>query len=354
MGLCSSRVEIEYDRTVADNVARRSWLWEPLNISKKEAAVLFKEFYRMDKDGSRSLDFHEFAQYFLIEETAFSTRAFMVLDDDRSGELNFTKFAFAVWNFCTCDGIRGLPTFAFKLYENGTGQIPNDDAFSMIEEIYNVHYSGHAAEGNMGFNLVRNSPEYMVKQARRQISRAAGADKQMNLNEFGVFCTKHENLLRPAFTIQAKIKKELGGDAFWARLSKKRKKISSINGMKIDYWDTDAIIMAFGDKLSKNTKTSAYVEADVTAGNSSKSGTKTGKEDDIGSGSRSKKRGRSKRKKQKASSRIGKASENAVNRTLKRQDSATSIQKLVRGDQARSKHSPKHRHRRKQKDIYKI
>ena len=51
--------------------------------------------------------------------------------------------------------------------------------------------------------------------------------------------------------------------------------------MKIDYWDTDAIIMAFGDKLSKNTKTSAYVEADVAAGNSSKSGTKTGKEDAI-------------------------------------------------------------------------
>ena len=192
--LCLSRVERNFAALQQRTLAPLQDLFKLLFLGPPEQRRLFNCFDRMDKDGGRSIDFEEFCEFFKIPTTPFSRRCFLLLDAGGTGEMTFPQYVICAWNYCTYDH-EGLATFAFNLYDvEGEGNISNEMMFKLVEETYDIDASQRG--GEFGGNLVKNSPEYMIRMAKAQIAKASGADGMMQLNEFLKFCRSHPNLLK--------------------------------------------------------------------------------------------------------------------------------------------------------------
>ena len=244
MGLCASHpVERAYEGLVRKNLSPLSELFDLLYLKQREQRKMFSCFDRMDKDGGRSIDFEEFCWHFRIPQTRFSRRCFLLLDVSGQGEMTFPQFVICAWNYCTYDK-EGLATFAFNLYDiDGEGAITNDDMFTLVEESYDI--DGSARGGEFGADLVKNSPEYMIRMAKAQIMTASGHDGLMQLDEFLKFCITHPNLLKRAFSVQMKMQDEICGRSFWETLTKRRRKMTRLNNHIVDWQSIDEIIEEF-------------------------------------------------------------------------------------------------------------
>lgn len=115
--------------------------------------------------------------------------------------------------------------------------------FTLVEESYDI--DGSQRGGEFGGDLVKNSPEYMIRLAKAQIMTAAGLDRMMQLKEFLKFCITHPNLLKRAFTVQSKMQDEICGRPFWEKLTKRRRKMTRLNGKIVDWQSIDEIVEAF-------------------------------------------------------------------------------------------------------------
>ena len=230
--VCLSEIERKYDAMVSRNWKKYKPLFKCLGFDQSSGKEFVKIFYRLDNDGSKSVDFDEFAKFFDVDNTPFSKKCFMLMDTTGSGEINFAQFVVACWNYCTYDK-NGLTGFSFKLYDtSGIGQIPMDDVFKLVEDVYDLDKGMRGMDYTGTVNVVKNSPEYIIGQAKRQISRACGADKQMNILEFLMFAKTHPSMLKSAFAIQTRLQKKVIGAKYWEEMTNKRRKLERINGVK--------------------------------------------------------------------------------------------------------------------------
>ena len=74
----------------------------------------FNDKFSCLSNGTISLK--EFYAHFGIEKTAFADRAFAVLDEDASGELDYHEFLAGVWSMCSSSK-RDLVSFLFSLFD---------------------------------------------------------------------------------------------------------------------------------------------------------------------------------------------------------------------------------------------
>ena len=247
---CLSEVERKYDAMINRNWKKYKPLFKCLGFNKEAGQDLIKVFYRLDNDGSRSVDFDEFAKFFDIDNTPYSKKCFMLMDTTGTGEINFAQFVVACWNYCTYDK-NGLTGFSFKLYDtSGIGQIPMDDVFTLVEDVYDLDKGMRGFDYSGTVNVVKNSPEYIIGQAKRQVARACGSDKQMNILEFLMFAKTHPSLLKSAFAIQTRLQKKVIGAKYWEKMTEKRRKLEKINGVTgVNFLEFEEVMSWLGEAV---------------------------------------------------------------------------------------------------------
>ena len=260
MGCSASQYEQEYKEFVNGELFKAKVLFDELGFdgpTSKSAHALFKCFEKLDKDSGGSVSFSEFAEFFRLDKNPFTERCFMLLDRAATGEINFPQFVMCTWNYCSHDRM-GLTRFAYTLYDlEGTGNIPIEHLFSLVEDMYDIHGKSAASDGT-GMNLIKNSPEYNCNRVKLLIKNAAGADAMMQLDEFIQFVRKTPTLLSVAFGIQSKLQAEVCGVSFWNKQSNTRKGKTTIGGKTVNMFDIDEVVHAFEeqypDLLTNKTK----------------------------------------------------------------------------------------------------
>ena len=218
-------------------------LFDLLQFPKKKRLEIYDVFWRFDKDGSGSIDFREFCQSFDIDRSAFAKRSFMMLDSGGTGEINFPQFVVACWNYCTYDKI-GLASFAYMLYDpHRKGNIELKEMFQLLEDVYGFSKRGAAMDSQGTVNVVKNSPEYYMIQAKRGLKQCAGEDQLVSMVEFVNYSRTHPNLLQRPHTLQHKLQKTLGGEQFWAELTKIRRTMEKRAGVRgLNMLDAEVVI----------------------------------------------------------------------------------------------------------------
>jgi Ca2+-binding EF-hand superfamily protein len=164
----------------------------------------------MDKDNSGCIELKEFLYYLQLENNEFFRRAFSVLDEDQSGEIDFGEFVVSLWNYCTLSA-NSLVLFAFDLYDKDvSGVIGKDEIKAMMADLYG---------GKVAVN----------KFAKATLTRLATAidsytceddDEGLKPEDFVKLAKKYPNLMFAAFEIQNAIRRRVLGTRFWDQLSK--------------------------------------------------------------------------------------------------------------------------------------
>lgn len=180
---------------------------ETLGITREDAARILAVFFRIDKDASNEVSLVEFLSYFKFEPTKFAVRCFSIMDEDRSGEIDFREFLVSIWNYCTYTK-HGLMLFAFDLYDlDNSGEIDQDEMERIVVEIYGTG----------------DRTSYMAKQLILEINKLSGMDMiSINKEQFCKFVHYHPSMLLPAFTMQHELQKRVLGRRYWMKAAKAR------------------------------------------------------------------------------------------------------------------------------------
>ena len=91
-------------------------LFQRVGIGARTVELLYEFFLAIDVDNSGEISLSEFFNFFRMKDTAFARRAFSVMDEDGSGEIDFGEFTLTLYNFCSFTR-EGLTRFAFELYD---------------------------------------------------------------------------------------------------------------------------------------------------------------------------------------------------------------------------------------------
>jgi Ca2+-binding EF-hand superfamily protein len=92
-----------------------------------------------------------------MARTAFAETAFLLMDADGSGEIDFKEFVCSLWNYCSFDEI-GLFKFAFSLYDSDQSMYLEK---AEIRQIVNQVY-GKGASTGVG-DLIEQRVEALVE-----------------------------------------------------------------------------------------------------------------------------------------------------------------------------------------------
>jgi serine/threonine-protein phosphatase 2B regulatory subunit len=109
---------------------------ETLGISRGVIKKLVILFSKVDTDFGGTISLDEFHIFVGINRTAFSDRAFGILDEDRSGELDFHEFIAGVWLIAS-GTLNHLLRFAFDIFdEDGSGSLDESELDAMFRMMY--------------------------------------------------------------------------------------------------------------------------------------------------------------------------------------------------------------------------
>ena len=91
-------------------------LVDDIGLKKSDAKYFFNLFSDLDADKGGSISLDEFYSFFgIMERTPFADRAFSVLDEDNSGELDYHEFLAGIWSLCSSSD-EDLCAFLFSLF----------------------------------------------------------------------------------------------------------------------------------------------------------------------------------------------------------------------------------------------
>jgi len=90
--------------------------FKKLHLPVDDINRLFSQFLEIDTDGSGEISLDEFYAHFALKRSIFSDMAFSLMDEDKSGEIDFREFVLTLWNFCSYD-FKELCRFAFFLFD---------------------------------------------------------------------------------------------------------------------------------------------------------------------------------------------------------------------------------------------
>jgi Ca2+-binding EF-hand superfamily protein len=120
------------------NSAEVKHLVADLGLRAADARYFFNLFSDLDADKGGSISLDEFYQFFgIVDRTAFADRAFSVLDEDQSGELDYHEFLAGIWSLCSSsDG--DLCNFLFSLFdEDGSHTLDDAEVESALRMLHN-------------------------------------------------------------------------------------------------------------------------------------------------------------------------------------------------------------------------
>jgi Ca2+-binding EF-hand superfamily protein len=77
--------------------------FKKLDLGSNDVNRLFSCFLEIDTDGSGEISLDEFYDHFKLPRSIFSDMAFSLMDEDKSGEIDFREFILTLWNYCSYD-----------------------------------------------------------------------------------------------------------------------------------------------------------------------------------------------------------------------------------------------------------
>ena len=136
-----------------------------------------------------------------LERTSFSQAIFQLMDEDRSGQIDFREFVIALWNYCTLSKAT-LAMFAFDLYDHDrSGVLDATEIRKMLKDVY-------------GPALKESLPAAQIIIALEELgarhSEHAGetpCEIEIEIEAFFEFSKTHPGLLYPAFQMQHDIQR---------------------------------------------------------------------------------------------------------------------------------------------------
>lgn len=200
MGCGGSSIYEEYP-----NIAPYKPLFHSLRLSNADVMKLFKNFIKIDKDHSGTINIKEMLTFLDLESSPFNKRIFSCFDENDSGSIDFREYVIALWNYLTC-GSATLDMFTFDLYDrDNSGFISYDEVEKMCAEIFGSKWLGN------------KHARSVVAEMKHRYS-----DDGVNIAGFHKFAKTHAMLFLPTFEVQRKMREKICGAAFWDTLSKKR------------------------------------------------------------------------------------------------------------------------------------
>ena len=129
---------------------------------------------------------------------------FSLMDEDSSGEIDFSEFVLCIWNYCTFE-LKALVKFAFGLFDiDGSGSLEKDEVEELIAQVY-----GDAWNSNMRVQKVVDLIDI-------------NGDGVVSFEEFQDFNRKYPCLLFPAFKMQMALRENIYGARWWKTLTIER------------------------------------------------------------------------------------------------------------------------------------
>lgn len=108
-----------------------------LEFSDEEINSLFHMYKKLDVDANGMITVHEFIVCYGISCELFGEMVFRLLDKDRSGQLDFTEYIVAIWNYCSLDK-NALTAFTFQIFDtDGSGKSfrCSSSSYSLLHQI---------------------------------------------------------------------------------------------------------------------------------------------------------------------------------------------------------------------------
>ncbi|GMH97180.1 hypothetical protein TrST_g8886 [Triparma strigata] len=171
-------------------------------------------FTKIDHDKSGCVSMAEFLVLFGLDRTPFTTRAFRLIDNDRSGELDFFEFVAAVWNYCTMDW-ETLVRYSFDLFDtDGSGQLETEEIERLV-----CYVAG------------TKKPDARAKKVLKLMDH--DNDGLISYHEFLCYNRKFQSILFPAFNMQVKMRKKVMGLPFWEHKTLEMAKLKTNQGISV-------------------------------------------------------------------------------------------------------------------------
>jgi len=179
--------------------------FEALLLRESDVGLLFKLFMQIDEDESGEVSMTELLTFLGLQQNKFAQSVFAIMDEDKSGQIDFREFVVAAWNYCTLS--KGtLVMFAFDLYDDDhSGFIDGEEVEAMLRDVYGREFSS-APQAN-----------HIIVSLRKMSEESGRSDLSIKIDhaEFFDFCRNHPGLLYPAFRLQNQLRAKILGEAFW-------------------------------------------------------------------------------------------------------------------------------------------
>jgi Ca2+-binding EF-hand superfamily protein len=206
--------EVQTKTSNVYNIPNDKKLYESLGLRPCDVARAAACFKKIDGDLNGTINLSELHDYLDGTETMYVKRLFSIFDEDYSGKISFREFLIGCWNYCTMGEI-SLPIFCFDLYDHDcSGEVELKEILIMMSEIYGQSFETNAS--------VKQMLEELTVEAKKKYKNNTVADICLRINEFEGFCRRHPLLLRPAFLVQADLRKKICGNRFWESCSRRR------------------------------------------------------------------------------------------------------------------------------------
>lgn len=179
--------------------------FEGLLLQESDVGFLFKLFKEIDSDNSGEVSMTELLNFLELPRTPFTKTVFTIMDEDKSGQIDFREFVVASWNYCTLSK-GALVMFAFDLYDRDhSGVMDRSEVQCLLKDVYGKDFA-HALQA-----------QYILKRLQALSDAENQTDIGMYIDHaaFFEFCQHYPGLLYPAFNLQHQIRTKILGERFW-------------------------------------------------------------------------------------------------------------------------------------------
>jgi hypothetical protein len=160
--------------------------------------------------------------HFNIDKTPFADRAFAVLDEDQSGELDYHEFLAGVWSMCS-GSARDQVLFLFSLFdEDGSNSLDDAEVESALRMLHNAD--------PLPEHIQEQFDAMVTAQRAKELLEDPDDDPDeilINVNDFLGYNEQHGDLLQPALDLRDTLRKQIRGKKYWKKMERKRQELFS-------------------------------------------------------------------------------------------------------------------------------